>query len=164
MSRDEECPSTGPNPYCDQVGSNYRGVCHDRKDYSESTGLYPCNDGTQKTDWRDCKDATKTGNENDNTNTEIKTTIIPTPYLTATAPPAPAPTLAPSNTMDVTSCETAGTSDGKIVVFDAETFRECKLHLLNDYSNAYYNGFVKECMKQIGQTEHTCVEVVKDAV
>lgn len=106
----------------------------------------------------------KPGNENDNTNTEIKTTIIPTPYLTATAPPAPAPTLAPSNTMDVTSCETAGTSDGKIVVFDAETFRECKLHLLNDYSNAYYNGFVKECMKQIGQTEHTCVEVVKDAV
>lgn len=61
VSRDEECPSTGPNPYCDQVGSNYRGVCHDRKDYSESTGLYPCNDGTQKTDWRDCKDATKTG-------------------------------------------------------------------------------------------------------
>jgi hypothetical protein len=162
VTGDEECPSTGPNPYCDQVGSNYRGVCHDRKDYSESTGLYSCNDRTHKTDWRDCKDATK--NDNDNTNTEIKTTIIPSPYLTATTPPVPASTPAPLNTIDVTSCETSGISDGKIVVFDAETFRECKLHLLNNYSNTYYDGFIKECIKQVSQTEHTCVKVVKDAV
>jgi hypothetical protein len=38
-------------------------VCHDRKDYSESTGLYPCNDGTQKERWQDCKDATKSNND-----------------------------------------------------------------------------------------------------
>jgi hypothetical protein len=74
VTGDEECPSTGPNPYCDQVGSNYRGVCHDRRDYSESTGLYPCNDGTEKKRWQDCKDATR--KDSDNTKTEIKSTII----------------------------------------------------------------------------------------
>jgi hypothetical protein len=58
----------------------------------------------------------------------------------------------------------SGISDGKIVVFDAETFRECKLYLLNDYSNTYYNDFVDECIKQVGQTVHTCVKVVKDAI
>ena len=30
--------------------------CCDVKDNSEDTGLYSCNDGTHKTDWRDCKD------------------------------------------------------------------------------------------------------------
>jgi hypothetical protein len=53
VTGDEECSSTGPNPYCDKVGPNYRGSCHDRKDYSETTGLYHCNDGTQKSDWRE---------------------------------------------------------------------------------------------------------------
>ena len=63
----------GPNPYCDKVPDNYHGVCHDRKDYYQSgpkNGLNPCNDGTDKADWRDCKDATKNnennGNDNDN--------------------------------------------------------------------------------------------------
>ncbi len=51
-----------PNPYCDVVRQdpNYHGSCHDRKDNSETTGLYTCNDGTHKADWRDCKDATTT--------------------------------------------------------------------------------------------------------
>jgi nuclear transport factor 2 (NTF2) superfamily protein len=51
--------TTMPNPYCDQVPDNYTGYCHDRKDASDITGLFTCNDGTHKTDWRDCKDATK---------------------------------------------------------------------------------------------------------
>lgn len=52
----------GPNPYCDLVSDEYMqsgGVCHDRKDASDTTGLFTCNDGTHKTDWRDCKDATE---------------------------------------------------------------------------------------------------------
>jgi hypothetical protein len=61
------CPSAesrqndGPNPYCDKVSDEYMrsgGVCHDRKDASDITGLFTCNDGTHKTDWRDCEDAT----------------------------------------------------------------------------------------------------------
>jgi hypothetical protein len=47
------------NPYCDLVSDDYRGACHDRKDYDELTGLYPCRDGSDVKDWRDCKDAGK---------------------------------------------------------------------------------------------------------
>jgi hypothetical protein len=31
-------------------------TCHDRRDVSDVTGLYTCNDGTHEEDWRDCKD------------------------------------------------------------------------------------------------------------
>jgi hypothetical protein len=47
------------NPYCDLIPDNYAGSCHDRKDYDENTGLYPCRDGSNVKDWRDCKDAGK---------------------------------------------------------------------------------------------------------
>lgn len=51
-----------PLPYCDLVSNEYMssgGTCHDRKDYYQggpNDGLYPCNDGTNEEDWRDCKD------------------------------------------------------------------------------------------------------------
>ena len=50
-----------PLPYCDIMNKdpNWSGSCHDRKDWDEITGLYPCNDGTQKADWKDCADATE---------------------------------------------------------------------------------------------------------
>jgi hypothetical protein len=50
-----------PNPYCDQVTEEYMqngGVCHDRKDQSETTGLFTCNDFTHVRNWTECKDAT----------------------------------------------------------------------------------------------------------
>jgi hypothetical protein len=47
------------NPYCDLVPDDYKGTCHDRLDYDEETGLYPCRDGSNVKDWRDCKDAGK---------------------------------------------------------------------------------------------------------
>ena len=74
VTEDEECPSTGPNPYCDKV--NYAVTCHDRKDYDEDTDLYPCNDGNDKVDWRDCKDATEKSdsNDDDDSTKTIKTT------------------------------------------------------------------------------------------
>jgi hypothetical protein len=75
VTEDEECPSTGPNPYCDTERGKAAPVCHDRLDYDQETGLYPCNDGTQKTDWRDCKDASgfssnrdTSSSDNDNDN------------------------------------------------------------------------------------------------
>lgn len=46
----------GPNPYCDLVPDWYHGSCHDRKDASDTTRLYTCNDGTHEEDWKDCKD------------------------------------------------------------------------------------------------------------
>jgi hypothetical protein len=39
--------------YCDVP--NPSNPCHDRKDYSETTGLYTCIDGSHEEDWRDCK-------------------------------------------------------------------------------------------------------------
>lgn len=56
-----ESPSPKPLPYCDKIPDDYTGACHDRKDIDEITGLYPCNDGTQEVDWRDCLDATEPG-------------------------------------------------------------------------------------------------------
>jgi hypothetical protein len=41
-------------PYCDEMQPGETGSCWDRKDYDENTGLYPCKDGSQKEDWRDC--------------------------------------------------------------------------------------------------------------
>ena len=43
-------------PYCDTPAGK-DGSCFDRKDFDQKTGLYPCNDGTQKKDPKDCKDA-----------------------------------------------------------------------------------------------------------
>lgn len=44
-----------PLPYCDEVDS---GSCHDRDDYDEETGLFPCNDGSQRSNPDNCPDAT----------------------------------------------------------------------------------------------------------
>jgi hypothetical protein len=41
-----------PKTYCDVP--NPSNPCHDRKDYSETTGLYTCMDGSHEADWRDC--------------------------------------------------------------------------------------------------------------
>ena len=51
-----------PNPYCDKVSDEYMrygGICHDRYDISEDTGLATCNDGSHREDPEDCPDATE---------------------------------------------------------------------------------------------------------
>jgi hypothetical protein len=53
-------------PYCDQVDNSKS--CYDRKDIDQSTGLYPCDDGTQKADYKDCEDVTESNNEDSNSN------------------------------------------------------------------------------------------------
>jgi hypothetical protein len=47
------------NPYCDLIDQSRMAPgqgCFDRKDYDQSTGLYPCRDGSDVEDWRDCPD------------------------------------------------------------------------------------------------------------
>jgi hypothetical protein len=58
VTGNEECPSTGPNPYCDTPEGKAATICHDRFDTDEN-GIATCNDGTYKADPKDCKDATK---------------------------------------------------------------------------------------------------------
>lgn len=56
-----ECPSVTepePLPYCDTSEDKEAPACHDRYDYDEITGLYPCNDGLQVPDPLDCTAAT----------------------------------------------------------------------------------------------------------
>jgi hypothetical protein len=55
----------GGNPYCDLVPDDYTGDCHDRKDFSEDTGLYTCRDGSHVEDWQDCDDAGSHPDEQD---------------------------------------------------------------------------------------------------
>lgn len=50
-------PSHKPLPYCDLMPDDFQGSCHDRRDFDDITGLYPCNDGTQKKDYHQCIDA-----------------------------------------------------------------------------------------------------------
>lgn len=49
---------TTANPYCDLLSPEERNsvVCHDRKDASETTGLYTCNDFSHVENWTECKD------------------------------------------------------------------------------------------------------------
>jgi hypothetical protein len=56
-------------------------TCHDRKDISNITGLYGCNDGTWKKDWRDCKDVSgyDYGGEDDDEPTKMKLAAEPDP-------------------------------------------------------------------------------------
>ena len=49
-----------------QTGEPYE-ACFDRKDYSDVTGLYPCRDGSNVEDWRDCPDGPE-ANSNSNSN------------------------------------------------------------------------------------------------
>jgi hypothetical protein len=43
----------GGKTYCDVP--NPSNPCHDRKDYSDTTGLYTCIDGSHEEDWKECE-------------------------------------------------------------------------------------------------------------
>lgn len=74
-------------PYCDTPEGEAAQSCHDRDDYDEDTGLYPCNDGTQKSNPDDCPDASKgTQSQDDSTNNEICDPSYPEVCI---APPPP---------------------------------------------------------------------------
>jgi hypothetical protein len=63
------------NPYCDKLNDEERlsENCWDRKDYyqgGEKDGLYPCNDGSDRRDWRDCPDVSGYDYDNDDNGDE----------------------------------------------------------------------------------------------
>ena len=57
------------NPYCDLVSDDYSGDCHDRYDFYEGgpkNGLFPCNDGSARSELKDCPDISGFDYSNDN--------------------------------------------------------------------------------------------------
>lgn len=141
VTEDEDCPSTGPNPYCDTEKGKAARVCHDRLDYDQDTGLYPCNDGTNKVDWKDCKDATiKNGNNDDDDSTK---TIQTTTTI--------------SNSAEESSCRLDGSADGIQQSFDSIKYQACGLY--TNAQKAYSDGFVMGCT-QIGNTQLICQSLV----
>jgi hypothetical protein len=61
-------------PYCDQVEMSPEG-CFDRKDYSDDTGLYPCRDGSDVKDWRDCPDGPEANSNGRKRPRELQTDV-----------------------------------------------------------------------------------------
>lgn len=145
VTGDEECPSTGPNPYCDTEKGKAAPVCHDRKDYDQDTGLYPCNDGTNKVDWRDCKDATeKNVNNDDDDNTKTFQTTTTT-----------------SNSAEESSCRLDGSADGIQQAFDSIKYQACGLY--TNGQKAYSPGFITGCT-QVGNTQLICQALVDSSI
>jgi hypothetical protein len=128
-------------PYCDQDDS---GSCWDRKDYDEETGLYPCKNGSQVTDWRNCTD-NKYSNSN-KLKVIQKETVIPSSN---------------ANAADISSCKLDGSADGIQQKFNPIRYQACKLHTNND--KIYYDGFVAGCM-QVGNTKLICETVANSNI
>jgi hypothetical protein len=57
-------------PYCDIPQGEAAQSCHDRDDFDEDTGLYPCNDGSQRSNPDDCPDASKGTQSQDDSTTD----------------------------------------------------------------------------------------------
>ena len=134
------------NRYCDQDDS---GSCWDRKDYDEETGLYPCIDGSQVTDWRKCTD------DNDNYNRPKvvhKTTVIQSPSASVTINTNPA---------EAYSCRLEGSADGIHQKFDAANYQECTIYV--NGQDAYTDGFVTGCT-QVGNSEQLCQAFVHSSI
>lgn len=146
VTEDEECPSTGPNPYCDTEKGKAAPVCHDRKDYDQDTGLYPCNDGTNKVDWRDCKDATEKNVNNDDDDDSTKT------FQT---------TMTTSNSAEESSCRLDGSADGIQQAFDSIKYQACGLY--TNGQKAYSDGFITGCT-QVGNTQLICQALVDSSI
>jgi hypothetical protein len=129
--QDNDNDNDGANPYCDNVPDNYQGTCHDRQDTDDITGLDPCNDGTQRADYRDCPDAS---DDDDNS----KTTTIPLPSSTVV------PLQAVNESRWYNNCLSGGEGRGSVLDFDTSSYETCGDNA--DGDKAYYDGFVKGCM------------------
>lgn len=160
----------GPNPYCDQVPDNYHGDCHDRKDYYQGgpkNGLYPCNDGTDKADWRDCKDATKKNNDNGGSDSNPAPTLsssVPTIETTTPLINATAEEEAIEN-----ACSAIGNGDAKKytpLTFTKEMWADA-CPWLPGYDQSYVMGFLQGCSQKLGitdDTDDTCLKFVQDTM
>jgi hypothetical protein len=146
-----------PKPYCDTPEGKAAMVCHDRKDYDENTLLYPCNDGTQKADWRDCKDATKKkDNDNDKKNGDHNKK-----GSSSSSSSASASATATAIAVDVSNCKLDGSADGIQQKFDIAKYQACRLYV--NGQKAYTDGFVVGCT-QVGNTQQICLALVDSSI
>lgn len=158
-------PPKDPSPYCNTPAAKHSINCWDVKDYSDNTGLYPCNDGTQKADWKDCvdvsseaKDLKKEKDSNKKTEVVHKTEIINNPSASSSAS---ATATAAGNEADVSNCKLDGSTDGIQQKFNPVRYQACGLYTSAD--KAYYDGFVAGCM-QVGNTKLICETVANSNI
>jgi hypothetical protein len=164
---DQPCPPPkDPSPYCNTPAAENSKNCWDVRDYSEDTGLYPCNDGTHKTDWRDCEDVSgkykdfckknplvkecyhKEKDDDDKTKVVHKTTVIRGASASASATAT-----ATANAAEISSCRLDGNAHGIQQKFDSIKYRACGLY--PNGQTAYTDGFVVGCT-QVGNTQQLC--------
>jgi hypothetical protein len=149
-------------PYCDTPVGKAASSCHDRLDYDDVTGLAPCNDGTQKADYHDCKDATKKNNDNSGSNSNLVPALaseITTPLINATAE---------EEAME-NACSAIGNGDAKKytpLTFTKEMWANA-CPWLSGYDQSYVAGFLQGCMQKLGitdDTNDTCLKFVQDTM
>jgi hypothetical protein len=164
---DQPCPPPkDPSPYCNTPAAEDSKSCWDVKDYSQDTGLYSCNDGTHKDDWKDCVDVSteykdfckknplmkecypnlnnRERNNGEKTKVVHETTVIQSATATATAN---------TNAADVSNCKLDGSADGILQKFDSVKYQACGL--FTNAQKAYSDGFVMGCT-QVGNTQLIC--------
>jgi hypothetical protein len=142
---DENSDDDDPNPYCDTDKGKAAPVCHDRLDYNQDTGLYPCNDGTEKKRWQDCKDATVKNVKNNHSTKTLQT----------------ATTTTTSTSAEESSCRLDGSADGIQQTFDSIKYQACGLYL--NGQKAYSDGFIMGCT-QVGNTQLICQALVDSSI
>jgi hypothetical protein len=168
-----------PLPYCHTPEGKAAKSCHDMQDVDETTGRYPCNDGMQKADYKDCTDATKMNNnddcrknplmkecyknvnkdsENDKTKVIQKTTVIQSASATTNTNANAADI---SNAADVSNCKLDGSADGILQKFDSVKYQACGL--FTSAQKAYSDGFVMGCT-QVGNTQLICQALADTSV
>jgi hypothetical protein len=172
---DQSCPPPkDPSPYCNTPAAEDSKNCWDVKDYSQDTGLYPCNDGTHKADWKDCVDVSteykdfckknplvkecypnpnnRERNNGEKTKVVHETTVIQSATATATVN---------TNAADVSNCKLDGSANGILQKFDTPKYLACGLYA--DGQKAYSDGFVVGCT-QIGNTQLVCQALVDSSI
>jgi hypothetical protein len=121
------------NPYCDLLSDEERRdvTCHDRKDYSDTTGLYTCNDFSHLQDWRDCPDVS--GYDYSNFFPEEGTKEF----------------------NDIKECVDDGYYDGRNEPFNTDRHEECDVFGYLEV-NPYYDAFINGCVSVEGNTQEIC--------
>lgn len=132
------------NPYCDLISDEdpRSQPCHDRKDYDQDTGLYICNDFSEKEDWRDCPDVS--GYDYDGYKTQNSNFF---------------PEEGTEEFNDIKECVDDGYDDGRNEPFDIDRHDECDVFGYLEV-NPYYDAFINGCQSVEGNTEEICERAI----
>lgn len=127
------------NPYCDLISDEdpRSQPCHDRKDFSDTTGLYTCNDFSHVQDWQDCPDVS--GYDYDGYKTQ-NTNFFPEEGT--------------EEFNDIKDCADDGYDDGLNIPFSRDRYEECHFDYLT--VNPYYDAFINGCLSVEGNTKEIC--------